>query len=544
MRCLSALAALAIVILACGCLRAGQVRAEEPRSEPAPQAKIRPPAVAGQFYPGSADELERLVRQFLERAHPPAIEGKLIGLICPHAGYQFSGPTAAHAYKVLQGREIKLAVIIGPSHHTAFPGALLTESAAWRTPLGSVEVDRQAVKELLQAAPDVFRCDDAAQGLEHSVEVQLPFLQVVAPGAKIVPIVMHDFSRANCAAVGRAVAKVVSRREGAIIIASTDLAHYPPTELCRKVDAETIRRIVRLDIDGIYAWERRATEEYADRNVACTMCGLGAVVAEIVAAKQLGATKAVKLHYTNSGMVEPLTAARSVGYLAAAIVAPAGQASGGRGGGSGTGRQAQGVRKMEQAPVGSADNLTDEQKKRLLRLARRAIEEWVRNGRRVEAPLDDPAFREPRAVFVTLKINGRLRGCIGTLEPVAPLAKAVVDSAISAATQDPRFFPVTEDELDKIDIHISVLSPLRPVRSVDEIVLGKHGIVVQSGLRKGVFLPEVPIEQGWDLETTLSILCVEKAGLPADAWRRGAQIYVFTTQSFGEEDYGMGPHAK
>jgi len=199
---------------------------------------------------------------------------------------------------------------------------------------------------------------------------------------------------------------------------------------------------------------------------------------------------------------------------------------------------------MAEAPLGSTDNLNDDQKKRLLVLAREAVTRWVTDHTEVKPPTGEPAFAPDRAVFVTLRMDGRLRGCIGTLEPVSPLGEAVIESAISAATHDPRFRPVAAGEIPALDIHLSILSPMRTVSGPDEIVIGKHGIVVRQGMRSGVFLPEVATEQGWDLETTLSILCTEKAGLPADAWKHGAELRVFTTQSFGEEDYGLGPHTR
>jgi AmmeMemoRadiSam system protein A len=150
-------------------------------------------------------------------------------------------------------------------------------------------------------------------------------------------------------------------------------------------------------------------------------------------------------------------------------------------------------------------------------------------------PAGDPVYELERAVFVTLHKRGQLRGCIGTLQAREPLAAAVRSSAISAATQDPRFPPVSPDELPELEIEISVLSPMRPVAGADEIEVGRHGVVVRQGMRSGVFLPQVAPEQGWDRDTMLDILCAQKAGLPADAWRRGAQLEVFTSQVFGEQ---------
>ncbi|MBC7289355.1 MAG: AmmeMemoRadiSam system protein B, partial [Armatimonadetes bacterium] len=506
--------------------------------------------VAGAFYPADPDQLREFVGKALKQAQPPQLQGRIVALVSPHAGYEFSGAVAAYAYKVLEGKKIDTVVVVGPSHHSGFAGALLTESDAWETPLGPVEIDHTTVAALEKAAPGTFRRDDALQAMEHSVEIQLPFLQTVLENFKFVPVLIHDFSPDNCRTIGHAIAEAVRGRDF-VLVASTDLAHYPPRELCRQVDLKTLSNIEQWDIDAIYRWERQATDQYADKEVHCTMCGLGPVVAVLAAARELGADKVARLKYANSGEIDWRTADRSVGYGALAIVdtdvpqhgeAQSGQRPSGRAKAVtkqiGADRPAGGGKGMEKSsPLGTTDNLNDVQKKQLLALARKAITEWVTNRRCVKPNLSDPAFRPERAVFVTLRKHGLLRGCIGTLEPVAPLAEAVVDSAISAATEDPRFPPVRPEELSEIDIHISVLSPLRRIDRPDEIILGKHGIVVQQGLRRGVFLPEVAPEQGWDLETTLSILCVEKAGLPADAWKRGAELYVFTTQSFGEEDF-------
>ena len=180
--------------------------------------------------------------------------------------------------------------------------------------------------------------------------------------------------------------------------------------------------------------------------------------------------------------------------------------------------------------------LTEDQQQVLLKLARDTVEQQVTAHRLPELPTGAPIFAEPRAVFVTLHKHGQLRGCIGTLEARESLAAAVRSSAISAATQDPRFPPVAPAELGDLDIEVSVLSPLRKVASAEDIVVGTHGVMVSQGIRRGVFLPQVAPEQGWDRETMLDFLCAHKSGLPADAWRRGADLYVFTTQVFSEGD--------
>ena len=182
------------------------------------------------------------------------------------------------------------------------------------------------------------------------------------------------------------------------------------------------------------------------------------------------------------------------------------------------------------------DELSREQQQKLLTLARETIDMCLTTRKLPPAETSEAIFLEDRAVFVTLHLNGRLRGCIGTLEAHLPLGEAVREYAVAAATQDPRFRPVSPAEVPHLELEISVLSPMRRVASPDEIQIGKHGVCVRRGSRSGVFLPQVAPEQGWDLETTLTTLCVEKAGLPGDAWKTGAEILCFTAQVFGEGD--------
>ena len=173
-----------------------------------------------------------------------------------------------------------------------------------------------------------------------------------------------------------------------------------------------------------------------------------------------------------------------------------------------------------------------EDQRRLLSLARRAIEARVR---REPPPTPDRggALESPHAAFVTIHCHGDLRGCLGRLDPDEPLANTVAQLAASVSDSEPRFEPVRQGELDALDIEISVLTPEREVTSIADVEVGRHGLIVEQGSRRGLLLPQVATEYGWDAETFVSQTCV-KAGLPADAWRRGARILVFEAQVFGE----------
>jgi AmmeMemoRadiSam system protein A len=244
-----------------------------------------------------------------------------------------------------------------------------------------------------------------------------------------------------------------------------------------------------------------------------------------MAARLLGADQAKVLDYANSGDVAGSPRNRVVGYSAVAIYRS---------------------RASQKAASAQAGQLNAAQQQRLLTLARSALQRYLTTGERLEVRESDPALLRPAATFVTLRVRGQLRGCIGTTEPQAPLCQAVRDNAIAAGCYDPRFRPVARAELNDLEIEISVLSPLRKVRSADEIRLPQHGVVVMAGSRRGVFLPQVATETGWSREEFLNHLCADKAGLSPDAWRRGASLYVFTVQAFSspapsEQSHGTRP---
>lgn len=492
-------------------------RRAETQPAPAPPAvAARPAAVAGRFYPGSAAALQTSLQRYLDAAQPPNLPGQVVALIVPHAGYEFSAAVAAYAYKAVAGQRFDTVVVAGPSHHYNVPGAALSPDAAWETPLGSLPLDR-ALGDALIATDKGFLPSQPAHAEEHSAEVQVPFVQTVLPGSKLLPLAVGQISAAEAQRLGGVLARAVAGKS-VLLIASTDLAHYPPADECAKLDRETLDALKSGDLSKLYA-RQAAVEAAGQENVACALCGLGAVALVLQAAHDLGATRIVELHYANSGQVNALTAGKSVGYGALACIRPAvaGQGS-------------------DQPVSADPETLSAEKRQWLLQLARRTIELFVKEGRRYEPQTTDPQLLAERACFVTLKSQGRLRGCIGHLEAREPLYLAVRNMAVAAASEDPRFRPVAADEVPQLHLEISVLSPMREVTSPDEIVVGKHGVVVKQGWQSGVFLPQVAPEQGWSRDEMLTHLCAEKAGLAPDAWRTGAKLSVFTAQVFGEPE--------
>ncbi|MCX6571849.1 MAG: AmmeMemoRadiSam system protein B [Candidatus Aminicenantes bacterium] len=462
---------------------------------------LRPAAFAGQFYPAEPAKLAADIEGYLAAAAPAAApSGKILALIVPHAGYVYSGRTAAAAYALVRDRAIDTVVIIGPSHRVAFEGCSIWPDGGFETPLGVARVDAALAKEIAKASGFRFRPEAFAE--EHSVEVQVPFIQKVLPGAAIVPIVMGHQTRPTIRTLAAALEKTCLAKN-VLVVASTDLSHFLPKAEAQATDAATAALIRAVNTEGLI----RKTE--AGENI---MCGGGPVAAVLLLAEKAGHPRVEILARTDSsGFGGPV-----VGYLAAAILSGAGPVVLGPG-----------------PEEGDEYSLTPEEKTELLRMARAAVTEVVERRAAIEDASGKAKFLEPRGVFVTLTKSGDLRGCIGFIESVAPLGQAVIRAAVYAATEDPRFPPVRPAELKDLKFEISVLTPVRKITDPRQVTVGRHGLIVARGGLKGVLLPQVPVENKWDRETFLEQASL-KAGLPPDAWRQGAKLYVFEAIVFHE----------
>lgn len=476
----------------------------------------RTPAVAGQFYPSAKKELSEIVAQFLSKAKKQNLNGKIIGLISPHAGYVFSGQTAAWAYKQIEGKQIDTIVLIGSSHNYPVKGAALWTGGNFSTPLGEIAVDEQLTKELLSSK--IFQPNNNAHIPEHSLEVQIPFLQTVNKNFKIVAILIND--ERHYKDVAEIIAKtIVASKKSVLLVASTDMTHYPAKKDAETVDKNILDTIARFNPDELI----QADKKWLSKGIPelhCTLCGLPAVLTVMEASKILGADKSAIINYSNSAASVYGDANRVVGYGAVAFVRTSPKSE---------------VRspKSEEKEF----SLTKESQKELLKIARSAIEGYLTDGKIPKFTTTNPELLSNGAVFVTLEENHNLRGCIGTTEARMPIYEAVSQLAIAAAVEDHRFPPVIKNELKDVKIEISVLSPLKKIPDATEIIEGKHGVVVKKGLRSGLFLPQV-----WEhpelskKEAFLSELCRQKAGLEADAWKKGdADLYTFTVFAFKEE---------
>ena len=474
--------------------------------------KVRAPAVAGAFYPGDPKELTQMIDGFLAHASVPKIQEPLVALISPHAGYIYSGPVAAYSYALLKERKYARVVVIAPSHYDNFPFSAVYDGDAYSTPLGTVPVDKAFGAKLAESSPLIKVSErghvEVSGHGEHALEVELPFLQRTLGEFKLVPIVMGDQDYGLCRALGLALSKALLAekpevRAQTLILVSSDLSHYHPYDEAVQIDHQTLQAIEEWDYLSL--WRNFATRTWE-------ACGGGPIVAAMIAAERLGATHAQILKYANSGDTTG-DKSRVVGYGAVAITRE----------------------ETEPAKKRAEFSLTGREKDELLKIARHSVETAVRERKMyLVGSTGLPRLEEARGAFVTLKEHAELRGCIGYITPVKPLAETVRDVAAYAALQDHRFQPVSTAELPLLQYEVSVLSPLRRVLDIKQIKVGKHGLIMKKGDIEGLLLPQVPVEQRWDRDTFLEETCV-KAGLPPQAWKDDdTDIFMFTALVFGE----------
>ncbi len=462
--------------------------------------EIRQPVVAGSFYPAEPTELRELIGVLLDQAEWMPQEP--IAAIVPHAGYVFSGPVAASVFKQLEGRQYEAIVVLGTNHSAAgFRKIAVWPSGAYSTPLGLLPVDFELAQSIIAADPEHIVADRSVQLAEHSIEVLVPFLQCLDGYDAFVPILIGEPSWENCQVLSEVLIKVLSGKR-ALIIASSDLSHYPIYEDAVSVDLSSLLAICSMDtaavVDNTRSWIVRSVP-----NLACTMCGEGPVLTAMMAAQGLGANHGTLLHYANSGDTPIGDRGQVVGYGAVIFW-------------------------QEETLV-----LDPPQQAMLLQIARQALEEYLVTGTFPELAPADPLLQQSKGAFVTLEKDGQLRGCIGTMWGGRPLQQTVQQMAIAAAFRDSRFPSLSVEELEDTRIEISVLSSLRYVHDVEEILVGRDGLYITLGMHSGVLLPQVPVEQGWDRAEFLRQVCL-KAGLSADAWREGALLYRFGAQVFEE----------
>jgi len=481
------------------------------------EQKVRPAGVAGGFYPADPKELAQKIDGLLAQNTVPQVPGPLVALICPHAGYDFTGPVAAACFAQLKGRKYTRVVVIAPSHYVYFAFNSIYDGDAYATPLGNVPVDKEFRAKLAKLSSDIKISDKGhvqeGENAEHSLEVQLPWLQRTLGDFKLVPIIMGDQEYGLERSLGRALAKALlaetpEARAQTLILVSSDLSHYHTYDYANNIDHQTLQAIEDwdyLNLSRNFARWRPGVETWE-------ACGGGPIVAGMIAAEGLGATHAQILKYANSGDTTN-DKSRVVGYGAVAIT---------------PGSAAEAKKRAD-------FTLTSGEKSALMKIARNSVETAVRDRKMyLVGSTGFPRLEDARGAFVTLKEHGELRGCIGYITPIKSLAETVRDVAAYAALQDSRFSPVTAEELPLLEYEVSVMSPLRRVLDVKDIKVGKHGLIMKQGEIEGILLPQVPVEEHWGRDTFLEETC-HKAGLPRDAWKDDdTDIFMFTALVFGD----------
>ena len=456
---------------------------------------IRPATQANRFYTGDAKELEYEVDSLLMRHNSSQVYYNLAALIVPHAGYYFSGNVAAAAYMAIDTKKrYKRIFLLGPSHHEWLNGASVnTEADYYATPLGNVKVDHETAINLTKA-DSIFTYHRSAHSQEHCLEVQLPFLQRrLGDVPPIIPIIIstNDYYKL------KRMADVLRPyfTDDNLFIISSDFSHYPSYEDACEVDAKTGKAIETGNVDEFIA-AIEANANSGKRNLATSACGEFAIVTLMLMMDSLYDVK--HLMYQNSGDIDDYDHSRVVGYHSFAILR----------------RDDKGF------------TLSDDEKKTLKGIAFQSIKDSLDGKSFAQQTICSSILNSKCGAFVSLHKFGRLRGCIGHFGEDYPLHEIVAKMAYAAAFEDPRFMPVTSDELADIDIEISVLTPMRRIQSIDEFQLHRHGIYIKKGFRSGTFLPQVADEVNWTKEEFLGHCAQDKAGIGWDGWR-DAELYVY-----------------
>ena len=453
----------------------------------------RPYAVAGSFYPEDKDELSTQLRTFFKNADDFNTKN-INAIIVPHAGYVFSAQTSATAYKTLN-KKYKNIFLIGSSHYVNINGASIYNIGNYKTPLGEIEINQEIVSQLKNNF-ELYTYDLKAHQKEHTLEVQLPFLQTIyGKGMKIVPIIIATSNLSTIRKISKTLEPYFN--DDNLFIISTDLSHYPSYANAKKIDKKTLDAIVTNNTK-VFINAIGNTKEKNINKLQTAACGWSSVLA-LMYLTQDSKHKYELLDYKNSGDSKYGDKKRVVGYGAIRIYKD-----------------------------NEDDFLTQKEKNELLAIAKLSLYEATLNNKKIS--IDESKIsqrlKKPLGAFVTLYKDSKLRGCVGRFEPNQALYSVVVDMAIAASRDDSRFKKVSKDELNKISIEVSVLTPRKRIDSIDEIVMGKHGIYIKKGSKNGTYLPHVASQMNWDVNEFVKSCATEKAGLK-ETEIKDAELFIY-----------------
>jgi AmmeMemoRadiSam system protein B/AmmeMemoRadiSam system protein A len=473
------------------------------------QIKIdRKAAVAGQFYPSKDKSLTEELNKLFERATPKK-HFNIRAIICPHAGYIYSGKVAASAYnQIADNAHYERVFIIAASHLQHFESASIYCAGDFLTPLGKLIVDIEFGEMLTEQFPHIFSNNSSPHQGEHSIEVQLPFLQHKLRSAfKIIPIIIGTHKADSCKKIGDALRPYLNDKN--LFVISTDFSHYP-----KSIDAKMVDEITKNAILSNNPQQLLATLEQNSKlqikNLETSLCGWTAVLTLLYMTSEISQIQYTAIDYSNSGDNKLIgNSNRVVGYWSIAA--------------------------HETVEYTNQFQLEEKDQKTLLKIARETLKKNCSKESMLQLETNgfSDQLKQCPGVFVSLHKKGELRGCIGSITSKKPLFQQVQQMTIAAASHDYRFRPIEAEELSEVFIEISVLSPLKKIEDISEIILGTHGVLIESKRHSGVFLPQVATETGWNKEELLGHCARDKAGLDWNGWK-SADIYIFTATLFSE----------
>jgi AmmeMemoRadiSam system protein B/AmmeMemoRadiSam system protein A len=460
---------------------------------------LRKANFAGSFYPENGNELENRLEEFFQKTSVLNKKGKIRMLVVPHAGLNYSGQTAAWGFKQLEGQKYTKVILLGVSHTALFSQVAVYGNGEWETPLGKVGIDEELANLLVNEEKLILN-EEKPFDNEHSLEVELIFLQKVLNDFKVVPILVSRVSGEVKDELAWRIASVMD--DETLLVVSSDLSHYPKEKVALQVDREVMEGIISGKSE-IFENQIEELNRKKYPGVDTVACAQKAISVALKVSEYLGIKDFEKINYSNSGETGG-DKNKVVGY---------GAVGGWR--------------------DGKLSVFNEEFEKEALEIAKKTLQSYLYEGKTVEIKPKNTVLERNLGAFVTLKNKGELRGCLGEFEPKKPLWQVIMDRAVAAASKDTRFEAVKKEEFGDIDIEISVMTDRKRIGDWKKIELGKHGVVLRNGGRAGTFLPQVAKETGWSLDQFLEKLCSEKAGLSTSCYIDPlTEIYVFEAHVF------------
>lgn len=462
------------------------------------------PKHAGSFYPADKATLLSTLESLFNEAEKPGSSSDAV--ISPHAGYIFSGKVAASAFnQINKNKKYDNVFVITSSHSYRFDGASVLTGKNYTTPLGEIATNKSLTAELVKKYSFFYTIIEAHQK-DHSLEVQLPFIQYYLNHQPLlVPIIIGDNDFETSKKIANALSPYFNEKN--LFVISSDFSHFPEYEDAIEVDRNTAEAICKNDID-VFTEALKINSKKDIKNLSTDICGSTAVMCLLAMTENKDYNYNI-IDYQNSGDSVYGDKDRVVGYYAISVT-----------------------------KAKNNFELKDSEKEFLLKTARKSIEYSVIKDEQYTPELNDFMGNDTNlnarlGVFVTLMLDGKLRGCLGRFSSDKNLPETVAELSVASANSDYRFKPVNESELDRLKIEISVLSPMRKITSIDEITVGKHGICIKYGSKSGTFLPEVAVNMNWDVMEFVENCAVNKAGIKKEELKN-ADIFVYETLKFSE----------